>query len=302
MEPFKLRTYLLHLRPRSWPIVLGHFATGVAVGYGSIRGPMPWLRCVIGGALWAICLNGGTLALNSAFDRDEGDIGYLDNPPPVPRGLALLACLLMTGGLIAAIFFQPRSYAVAYGVCAVLSVIYSVPPIRLKAVAGPDVVINMIGYGALSFAAGALSAGITAASVQLQIAMWFLAAGFGVLFGAFYPTTQIYQIEEDIARGDRTLVVQLGAARSLTIAKWLVVITGLLFTSACAITEMKQFPAFSLGLIVCFFLWYAFFSDWRRNLQSYPAKAGMYRALSRWAATDVVVAAIWVGQRLIYGQ
>ena len=43
---------------------------------------------LLGLALWVVCLNGGTLALNSAFDRDEGDIAYLRRPPPPPRYLA----------------------------------------------------------------------------------------------------------------------------------------------------------------------------------------------------------------------
>src|SRR2546430_2867318 len=38
-------------------------------------------------AIWVICLNGGTLAINSVFDKDEGDIGYLVAPPPIPTYL-----------------------------------------------------------------------------------------------------------------------------------------------------------------------------------------------------------------------
>ena len=43
---------------------------------------------LLGLVLWVVCLNGGTLALNSAFDRDEGDIAYLRRPPLPPRHLA----------------------------------------------------------------------------------------------------------------------------------------------------------------------------------------------------------------------
>lgn len=42
---------------------------------------------MIAAVAWAVLGNGGTLAINSVFDRDGGDIGYLDDPPPVPAAL-----------------------------------------------------------------------------------------------------------------------------------------------------------------------------------------------------------------------
>src|SRR5690606_15305030 len=105
------------------------------------------------------CLNGGTLAINSAFDRDEGDIGYLDAPPPVPRHLLAFGMALMALGQLAAIVALPRSFAAVYGACFVMSVLYSVPPFRWKAVAGLDLVINALGFGALTAYAGWTLAG-----------------------------------------------------------------------------------------------------------------------------------------------
>ena len=64
-----------------------HTAVGylLAVGLaGAARGERLG-PALLGLALWVVCLNGGTLALNSAFDRDEGDIAYLRRPPPPPR-------------------------------------------------------------------------------------------------------------------------------------------------------------------------------------------------------------------------
>ena len=62
--------YILHLRPLEWPILAVHFLTGAALAVG-VRGLQ-----FVGASFWlgaesfVICLNGGTLALNSAFDRD----------------------------------------------------------------------------------------------------------------------------------------------------------------------------------------------------------------------------------------
>lgn len=40
------------------------------------------------------------------------------------------------------------------------------------------------------------------------LAGWFLIVGFGLLFGSFYPLTQIYQLDSDQERGDLTLVAR----------------------------------------------------------------------------------------------
>ena len=147
--------YILHLRPAEWPIMAAHTAVGylLAVGLsGAGRGEQLG-PALLGLVLWVGCLNGGTLALNSAFDRDEGDIAYLRNPPPPPRRLAAFALSLMAAGQAAALLL-PALYQAVYAVCFALSVLYSVPPFRLKAVAGADWVINTVGFGTLTPLAG----------------------------------------------------------------------------------------------------------------------------------------------------
>ncbi|MFQ5964905.1 MAG: hypothetical protein ACE5KZ_11555 [Candidatus Scalinduaceae bacterium] len=81
----RVKHYFLHLRPCSWPIVAGHTTVGyfVALPHAEWISNITWL--FFGVIIWPIMLNGGTLAFNSAFDRDTGDIDYLDSPPPVPK-------------------------------------------------------------------------------------------------------------------------------------------------------------------------------------------------------------------------
>ena len=72
--PGDLYSYFLHLRPAEWPIMAGHTLLGyiLAVGVGgALRGAaLPEaLRALV---IWVVFLNGGTLAINSVFDRDEG--------------------------------------------------------------------------------------------------------------------------------------------------------------------------------------------------------------------------------------
>jgi len=143
--------YLLHTRPIEWPIVAAHTSVGylLAVGLRSAVQSERLGPALLGTALWVVCLNGGTLALNSAYDRDEADIAYLRQPPRPPSHLGGFGLALMVAGLIGATLL-PLGYRAAYAGCLVLSLLYSVPPIRLKAVPGADWIINMWGFGTIT--------------------------------------------------------------------------------------------------------------------------------------------------------
>ncbi len=55
---------------------------------------------------------------------------------------------------------------------------------------------------------------------------------FCPLFAALYPLTQLYQLEEDTRRGDRTLACVLGVRRSLTAALAAAALAFALFAAA----------------------------------------------------------------------
>jgi 1,4-dihydroxy-2-naphthoate octaprenyltransferase len=248
------------------------------------------VRTLVGGLIWTVCLNGATLALNSAFDRDEGDIGYLDNPPPPPAYLAAFSLVLLGCGLLASYFFQSRPFVWLMGFCVMLSLAYSVPPVRLKALGGADLVINMLGYGAATIAAGALATDLLSLLDPVwQTRVVLVAAGFGFLFGAFYPMTQIYQIPEDSARGDRTLAIMLGPRGSLRFALALEFmalachLAGLVWGAP----NLTRLLLASALVLVSGIAWILFTAEWLRQIPSYPAKRGMYRALWLWALSDV---------------
>jgi hypothetical protein len=286
--------YLLHLRPAEWPIVAAHTAVGylLAVGLSGALAPEHIGRALLGVALWVVCLNGGTLALNSAFDRDEGDIAYLRRPPMPPRGLAVFSLGLMGAGQLAALRL-PAGFALAYAGCFLLSVLYSVPPFRLKAVAGVDWVINMWGFGTLTPYAGWAATGI-----PVDAARGLVLLGFCPLFASLYPLTQLYQLEEDIRRGDRTLASALGIARSLDAAICAAIIAFLFFVAA-AVRAGWRIPGDAwrwIALVVAALAWGLVLVPWRVRLAALtPAdhQRGMYRALAAWAVTDVVVVFGW---------
>lgn len=283
--PGDLFSYILHMRPAEWPIMAGHTALGyfLAVGLrgaGSGERLLPALWALV---LWVVFLNGGTLAINSVFDKDEGDIGYLIAPPPLPRHLLAFSVALLAGGQLLALRL-PGAFQIDYAICFVLSILYSVPPLRFKAVAGADWVINMWGFGTLTpFATWAA----TGRPLDLGHALILLA--FCPLFAGLYPLTQLYQLEEDRCRGDRTLALILGIRRSLAVAIGCVLAAFVLLAWGTAVLAPGPWAAALAGALAGWLWvlvpWYA----GRETLTPARHQRGMYRALAAWAATDVAV-------------
>src|SRR6266540_3341492 len=283
--PGDLYSYILHMRPAEWPIMAGHTLLGYVLavgikGAGSGERFLPALGALL---IWVICLNGGTLAINSVFDKDEGDIGYLNAPPPLPRHLLAFSVALLVGGQLLA-FALPPAFRVAYAICFVLSILYSVPPFRFKAVAGVDWVINMGGFGTLTpYAAWA------ATGRPLDLGHGLVLLAFCPLFAGLYPLTQLYQFDEDRRRGDRTLALIVGMRAGLVVALASTLLAFGLFAWAVGILHVAA-KGWALLLPLAAWLvvlvpWLASHAAWRPPQH----QRGMYRALAAWALTDVGV-------------
>lgn len=281
--PGDVFSYVLHMRPAEWPIMAGHTALGyvLAVGIGGVvRGTR--LPQAIGAlVVWVVFLNGGTLAINSVFDKDEGDIGYLNAPPPLPRHLLAFSLVLLGAGQLVAVTLPP-AFGIAYAICFVLSILYSVPPFRFKAVAGVDWLINMWGFGSLTpFAAWA------ATGRPLDVGHALVLIGFCPLFAGLYPLTQLYQLEEDQRRGDRTLALLLGLRASLAVAIACTLAAFALFGWAAIVLRVRAWV-----LVLALGVWLATLVPWygrRALLSPTEHQRGMYRALTAWAVTDIAV-------------
>ena len=278
-------SYILHMRPAEWPIMAGHTLLGYILAVG-VRGAASGEQsgsAVLALVIWVVFLNGGTLAINSVFDRDEGDIGYLNAPPPLPRYLLHFSVALLVAGQLLALQL-PAGFQIAYAICFILSVLYSVPPFRFKAVAGVDWVINMWGFGTLTpYAAWAA----TGRPLALGHALVLLA--FCPLFAALYPLTQLYQFDEDRRRGDRTLALILGMRSSLIVAVLSTLLAFGLFAWAVALLSIGS-KGFVLLLPLA--LWLAVLVPWLVAYGGWTPKQhqnGMYRALGAWAVTDLTV-------------
>jgi 1,4-dihydroxy-2-naphthoate octaprenyltransferase len=278
------KPYILHMRLRAFPIMAAHFSVGFMLGCRfDFTSEILW-RWLAGVLLWAGFGHSGALALNSAVDKDTGDIGYLYNPPPVPRYLWLYALTLLVLGDIGAYFLSPRFFVV-YTICLVMAVLYSVPPVRLKSTAGADVVNNALGYGAIT-----LYGGWAALDLPITPMLWLVLIAFFFLFAGFYPLTQFYQFDEDKERGDRTLVIALGKRGALI---WSIVTVLIGFSFLAAAILKYHFTPWSLVPAAALVAWMAVLLPWLKNVNTYPEQKGMYRALWTWALTDIgVIAAL----------
>ena len=281
-------SYVLHLRPAEWPIMAAHTALGflLAVGLGpALRGEHLGAG-LLGLALWVALMNGGTLALNSVFDKDEGDIGYLRAPPAPPRHLLAFSLGLMVLGQVLA-FRLPAGYRVVYAACFAMSLAYSVPPLRFKAVAGVDWVINMWGFGTFTPYAGWAATGR-----PLDLTHGLVLLGFCPLFASLYPLTQIYQFDEDRRRGDRTLALILGMKASLIAAIVAALIAFACFAAAAFRRGALRWQWIGIAIALAGWLWVLV--PWYRRrdaMTSAGHQRGFYAALTAWAVTDVAVLA-----------
>ncbi|MCB1183756.1 UbiA family prenyltransferase [bacterium] len=283
-------------RPAQWPILTAQFALAVLLaGPGPESGFAAWAHglapaSLLGGwAAWVVLLNGGTLAFNSAYDRDTGPVAYLAAPPVPPPGLAPFALAAMAAGVVLGARAVGPFFAAVTAGCVLLSVAYSHPAVRLKARPGWDLAVNMVGYGAGTTAAGLATGGGGPTGPG-----WGFVAGFGLLFGSFYPLTQIYQAADDSARGDRTLATALGTRRALALALGLGLAAAGVLGGALVGAERTAawwVPAAALGLWCLHVAW------WRARAARWNAarhERGMYTALGLWALIDVALAWAWL--------
>jgi 1,4-dihydroxy-2-naphthoate octaprenyltransferase len=200
-----MQEVLLHLR---FPFV---FVLSPIFVWGALWATGWTGRTTLGFLLVHLALYPGANAYNTAFDRDTGPIGGLARPPSVPRGLARgSAALQAVGAALAPLVGW--AFAAAYVALWGIFTAYSHPRTRWKRspwLSTPAIVGGQGGLGWLL--------GWTAGGGRLPLTspdLWSLAAACAAV-AAFYPFTQVYQLEADAARHDRTLAAALGVRGTL---------------------------------------------------------------------------------------
>jgi hypothetical protein len=205
------KNLFVHLRLHFQLLLAPVFLWGWLVAGGGLSQAV-----LIGFIAFHAFLYSGATAFNSYYDKDVGPVGGLEHPPSVTRALLPFSLAVQgIGWLLAALV--NLSFFALYATFLVLSIAYSHPRTRLKARTLTSLVVVGVGQGALAFL-GAWSAvrGEVASAWSLDGALGGVTAVLLIL--ALYPLSQLYQIDEDAARGDRTVAVVWGPRRCFVFA------------------------------------------------------------------------------------
>jgi 1,4-dihydroxy-2-naphthoate octaprenyltransferase len=199
------RSAWLHLRiPFSYfllPIFL--FSVGISPNLNADR--LLWTFVILHFFLYPAS-NG----FNSYFDKDKGSIGGLKNPPPVSKGLYVLALTFDAIAIALAFVKISWPFAVMVLVYGIASKVYSHPSTRLKRY--PVGGWLFTGFFQGFFTVLMCYMGINNFDWLPALTPKMITAGIlaTAMLLANYPMTQIYQHDEDASRGDITMSLKLG--------------------------------------------------------------------------------------------
>jgi 1,4-dihydroxy-2-naphthoate octaprenyltransferase len=247
---------IIHLRLHFQVLLAPIFLWGMVLASSRPDG-RTWLIFVA----YHLFLYGGATAFNSVYDRDTGPVGGLRHPPPVDQFLLPWSLGILAIGLLLSLA-RPWT-ALLYFLILLLALAYSHPAIRLKARPYASLVTIAVGQGVLPFLAGWLATPQPSHDWRLGL-IGAVSAAFVAI--AFYPLTQLYQVEEDRQRGDHTIAVVLGVDRSFLLSMVLLIAAAVVTVG----TVIRHFGAvegavvffFYIGLLAAVQWWRAKFRGW----------------------------------------
>jgi 4-hydroxybenzoate polyprenyltransferase len=188
------------------------------IGYGFAHWDGAFRARELSGALllclaWAF-LHAGTLWLNAVLDDDDGDVLW-GGSGTAPKGTTAIAFAALGLSVVCAAVAGPVA-GLCTALCAILAVLYSHPLTVWKGHPVMGLVVNVLGYGALSLIAGwslpQVSLTPRAVASLLAFMVWVAAAAL---------LAQAFQEDADRARGYRTPVVIWGAEKTANVARLL---------------------------------------------------------------------------------
>lgn len=149
-------------------------------------------------------LFGGATAYNSYWDKDEGPVGGLKNPPKMEKWMQTASLLLMGSGLWFSLKVS-NFFTVLYMISFFLFWAYSSPVLRWKGRPFLSLFTIGISTGSNSFLMGVLALGN-----EIEMEHWITSVGVACMLTAMYPVSQLFQMEEDSKRGDITFTIRYG--------------------------------------------------------------------------------------------
>jgi 4-hydroxybenzoate polyprenyltransferase len=205
---------------------------------------------------------------NSYFDRDEGSIGGLKQPPRVSKKLFWLVVAFDCLAVLTAAWLD-IAFAACILIYLLISKAYSYDKIRLKKYPFGSTLVVVIFQGAFTYLMVQVGLAIPP-HAMLQAENLVYAVVSSLFLCGSYPLTQIYQHTEDAQRGDRTLSLLLGIRGTL----WFAAGSLLLATSVLLYAYQQQQQTRNIYIfLACTAPVAAFFTLWFLKIQKDPGQA-----------------------------
>jgi 4-hydroxybenzoate polyprenyltransferase len=207
-----LRLYWSFGRPFTLvPPMIGIFS-GSLIGYGASHIEFPFLRVALA-VLAAGVLNAASNGINQICDLQNDMINKPHRPLPSGRMSLreawIFVAITYAVALGMAALVNQETFVI-YGIAALATLAYSVPPVRLKRhPVGSNLTIALIRGGLLKVAGWA-----AAATVLTSVEPWYIGSIYVVFLLGATTTKDFADIEGDRAAGCITLPVRYGAAWS----------------------------------------------------------------------------------------
>lgn len=228
--------FILHLRLHYQFLILsGGYLLGGLMS-GSMNSGQYWIQFLNVHVL----LYGGATAFNSWWDKDEGPVGGLKKPPPMSKWMHPVSIIFMIAGLVWSLAVG-WAYAIVYTVSILLFWLYSTPVARWKG----RPLLSMVAIG-ISTGLNSVLLGVLAAGGELTAVIAVAALGATLILLSLYPVSQIYQIEEDMRRGDCTFAAFYGLS-AVKKFYFLSYFAGMLLL-CYALLQLYPVPAIALGV------------------------------------------------------
>jgi 4-hydroxybenzoate polyprenyltransferase len=234
---------------------LGMFTGSViALGAAPPVAVTPWVVAKIAlGTLMAAVLNAASNTLNQVTDLEADRINKPGRPIPAgrvaPSEAIAVSGWLYVGAFILAAPVGPQCTLLA-GTAAVLTVLYSAPPFRLKAVPYLANLVIAVPRGVLLKVAG-----WSCVRDFGRLEPWYIGAIFGLFLLGATTTKDFADMRGDAAAGFRTLPVVHGARRAAWIIAPFLVLPFLMIPYGIQAGLLTGHPGVLYGLTGLLVLW-----------------------------------------------
>jgi 4-hydroxybenzoate polyprenyltransferase len=195
---------------------------------------------------------------NSYVDKDESPVGGLEKPPQPTKQLFWITLIMDIAAVLFSAIFINKLFSACILLYMLASRAYSSPKIRLKKYPILGFLTVFIFQGAFTYLM--CTVGITGAAFNFTDAGIYILAASSFQIAGAYPLTQIYQHEQDLKDGVKTLSYQLGYIGTFIFSIAMFIICNifyyLYFNSINQLNSFMLIQLFFIPIIIYFSYWF----------------------------------------------